>query len=274
MRIYTSYFANIKNIPDNITTISICNKTPEWYRGAQYKPLAPKIGLLLEWKGPTNLHQDAEYYVKEYSNQVLKALSCDKVYNDLSSLSQGYDICLLCYESPNKFCHRHLVADWLTKNNIPCSELGSPELTSALGELELPEFAVDTAMTPDELMTGMLPQVINNMKSSLVAGLNKYLLRELLPSLSHKYSYAMYSLLYDKYHFSINPELNYDELYVLEDKFCDIKDIAKYCKINNLFYYIKDNSSVLIYDCTGTHRETLYCESKRIKVRLRYIPEL
>lgn len=34
-----------------------------------------------------------------------------------------YHIALLCYEKPDDFCHRHLVADWLRKNGYECEEL-------------------------------------------------------------------------------------------------------------------------------------------------------
>ena len=34
----------------------------------------------------------------------------------------GKEICLICYEKPSDFCHRHLVADWLNKNGFECKE--------------------------------------------------------------------------------------------------------------------------------------------------------
>jgi uncharacterized protein (DUF488 family) len=41
------------------------------------------------------------------------------VFNEL-----GEDAILLCWESPEKFCHRHLVADWLSKKlDIKITEL-------------------------------------------------------------------------------------------------------------------------------------------------------
>lgn len=46
--IYTSYFAKLKSLPDNIVPISICGKTPDWYKGLQYKKLAPKYDFFCE----------------------------------------------------------------------------------------------------------------------------------------------------------------------------------------------------------------------------------
>ena len=50
MKIYTSYFAKLRSLPENIIPISICGKAPEWYTGLQYKKLAPKYGFFMEWK--------------------------------------------------------------------------------------------------------------------------------------------------------------------------------------------------------------------------------
>lgn len=40
--IYTTYFANLKRLPQDVVPISICGKATEWYDGLQYKKLAPK----------------------------------------------------------------------------------------------------------------------------------------------------------------------------------------------------------------------------------------
>lgn len=39
MKIYTSYFANLKNIPANIVPISISRKPPKGYGGMEYKQI-------------------------------------------------------------------------------------------------------------------------------------------------------------------------------------------------------------------------------------------
>ena len=47
--IYTSYFAKIKELEENnIIPISICGKAPDWYKGLQYKKLAPKYEFFYE----------------------------------------------------------------------------------------------------------------------------------------------------------------------------------------------------------------------------------
>ena len=119
--IYTSYFAKLSKLPANITPIAICGKSPEWYKGIQYKKLAPKWSFFSIWKET----HDNEYYIKHFNEEVLNPLNANDVINELYSLAgknQDADIVLICYEKPGDFCHRHLVADWLTSNGYPVEE--------------------------------------------------------------------------------------------------------------------------------------------------------
>lgn len=120
--IYTSYFAKLKSLPENVIPISICGKAPDWYKGLQYKKLAPKYDLFMEWKK----NHDNDYYIKCFNEQVLNTLNVDNVVYELNEMCNGRfrdnDICLICYEKPSDFCHRHLVADWLNKNGYDCTE--------------------------------------------------------------------------------------------------------------------------------------------------------
>ena len=77
----------------------------------------------MEWKQNHN----NDYYIKCFNEQVLGNLNPVDVIADLSRLDYGFnvgenDICLLCYEKPTDFSHRHLVAQWLTKNGFSCEE--------------------------------------------------------------------------------------------------------------------------------------------------------
>ena len=112
MKIYTSYFARMKKIPDEIVRISICGKAPDWYEGIQYKKVAPKYGFFQEWKK----NQDNNFYIEHFNAEVLDMLNAESVYRDLDKLSNGDDCVLLCYEKSGDFCHRHLVANWLSDN--------------------------------------------------------------------------------------------------------------------------------------------------------------
>ena len=118
--IYTSYFAKLKSLPNEIFPISICGKAPDWYTGAQYKKLAPKYDFFMKWKET----QDDDCYIDCFKKQVLNNLNADEVLEELYKLSNNKDIVLLCYETPDKFCHRHLVADWFNKHGYKCEEYG------------------------------------------------------------------------------------------------------------------------------------------------------
>lgn len=120
MKIYTSYFAVMKKIPEDIVRISICGGVPKWYSGLQYKKVAPKYGFFNEWKK----NGDNEYYIEHFNKEVLDCLSAKEVYNDLERLSGGKDCVLLCYEKSSDFCHRHLVSEWLNKElNLDVKEI-------------------------------------------------------------------------------------------------------------------------------------------------------
>lgn len=128
--IYTSYFAKLKSLPENIIPISICGKAPDWYKGLQYKKFAPKYGFFMEWKK----NHDNDYYIKCFNEQVLDKLNVLTVMRDLIDLVNstedhiGKEIVLICYEKPSDFCHRHLVAEWLNSNGIQCKEWDCKEI--------------------------------------------------------------------------------------------------------------------------------------------------
>lgn len=112
-KIYTSYFANLKNLPDNVCPISICRKAPDWYTGIQYKALAPKYSFFKVFKET----HDENYYIEHFENEVLGTLLHPQdVLSTLIEKANGKIPCLLCYEKPGDFCHRHIVSEWLHNN--------------------------------------------------------------------------------------------------------------------------------------------------------------
>lgn len=131
--IYTTYFAQLKNLPRNMTWVSICRKAPRWYRGRECKFFAPSYELLMDYKE----NHDVDDYVRRYKAEVLDRTSVDDaivrlqvliphhIYTKLDARiteSKNWHIALLCYEKPSDFCHRHLLAQWLRDNGIECKE--------------------------------------------------------------------------------------------------------------------------------------------------------
>ena len=105
----------------DITPISICGKAPDWYDGIQYKKLAPKWEFFSEWKKS----KDNQFYVRCFDEQVLSVLNAKAVYDELTALALSTDIALVCYERPEQFCHRHLVANWFRENGLLIKEWGT-----------------------------------------------------------------------------------------------------------------------------------------------------
>lgn len=120
--IYTSYFGNLRKInriSENIIPVSICAKSPKWYNGIKYKKLVPEYSFFINWKRSG----DNDCYIREYNNQILNKLNVTNVVEELYKLSNNKDIVLLCYEKPNNFSHRYLVANWFRNNGIMCEEI-------------------------------------------------------------------------------------------------------------------------------------------------------
>lgn len=100
----TSYFARSAKHPN---AVSIANITPSWYRGRIYKKLAPPYSLLKKYK----IDKDTASYTSIYESEILNKLNPLKIYSEL-----GINSILICYEIPEDFCHRHIVARWFHKH--------------------------------------------------------------------------------------------------------------------------------------------------------------
>lgn len=91
---------------NNPNAVSIAGKCPDFYKGREYKLLAPKWWFYKKYKED----RDSEFYIIQYQKEVLDKLDPNQVYEDL-----GENAILLCYEKETDFCHRFLVAKWLEK---------------------------------------------------------------------------------------------------------------------------------------------------------------
>jgi uncharacterized protein YeaO (DUF488 family) len=108
----TSYFAISHNLPN---AISIAGKSPDFFTGREYLPLAPSWDIYKQYKETNN----SNLYTERYIEEILFPLNPKQVYDDL-----GHYSILLCWEGSNKFCHRRIVAKWLEESlNITIPEL-------------------------------------------------------------------------------------------------------------------------------------------------------
>lgn len=116
--IFTCNFANWTKMLGSVYPISIARFPPRGWKGAAYPPLFPPDSLIKYYKsGKIN---DIEYRTL-YQEMVLDKLAPAKVVTELYDMydNEEYASCvLLCYENANKFCHRHLVTEWLKDANF------------------------------------------------------------------------------------------------------------------------------------------------------------
>ena len=121
MRIWTSYFANLKTLEDNgIYCVAICNKIPTFFKGPNIESVSPNNSILWEYKKSGETDVDRERYKQRYINEVLCAYRFHPEYftqllESFSASENNKDIALLCYERPEDFCHRHILAEWLNE---------------------------------------------------------------------------------------------------------------------------------------------------------------
>jgi uncharacterized protein (DUF488 family) len=90
---------------------------PATFKGDACEALAPTWSLV---NGLKSGEISKEKYTSVYKN-MLEFFDAEQLAKDLES--EGSDVVLLCFEKRGEFCHRHLVSEWLNKNNIKCEEL-------------------------------------------------------------------------------------------------------------------------------------------------------
>ena len=109
--IYTGYYAKIKDYEQNgLIPVGISGKIPDGFKGARYQQLSPKYSWWKQWHDE---HMSDDWFVEKYYETVLNQLDPNQALQDLQNI--GKNVVLLCYETPEKFCHRHIVAQWLNE---------------------------------------------------------------------------------------------------------------------------------------------------------------
>jgi uncharacterized protein (DUF488 family) len=115
LEIATGNFANLKKyLNSGYYPISIAISA-RYFSGDKYPSLAPKRDFMME---------ERESYTPKYYGQILDNLDPQKVIEDLRKMSKNQKIVLLCHEKEGDFCHRRLVAKWLSPYIGDVPELG------------------------------------------------------------------------------------------------------------------------------------------------------
>lgn len=107
--ITTGYYSKLKRYIDfQYTPVSISLSTPASV-SLKLPELNPPYKLLQLYKSNSI---SVDNYVELYIEYVLTPLSLSDIFNKITSISSN--VVLLCYETPFKFCHRHIVSHWLS----------------------------------------------------------------------------------------------------------------------------------------------------------------
>lgn len=102
-RVYTSYFANVKNLPNPEQAISIARYAPPFWHGKNLLCLAPTTDLLQDYR-------EGKITWGEYSGRFLLQLRRVDPYSVIDMVKGSV---LLCWEKDFTTCHRTLVLEWL-----------------------------------------------------------------------------------------------------------------------------------------------------------------
>lgn len=125
-KLYTTYFANIKNIPERAVKYFIVRIPPKSFRPESYpdiihRPdLSPSKYLLLSYKEDGNWNRYVQVFLKEMNERE----DLKRALEELNlRIKTGEDICLICYEKDSSQCHRSLEAMHLMQRGISWQEL-------------------------------------------------------------------------------------------------------------------------------------------------------
>lgn len=112
--IFTSYYAKYKGSRG----VSVSKKTPSWAECDECPQLMPDWALVQSYKaGEITWKEFRKAYIKQ-----LKALDVKWYHNILDGKV------LLCWETPDKHCHREIIREWFNRNGFACEELEAPYL--------------------------------------------------------------------------------------------------------------------------------------------------
>lgn len=119
MKIYTSYFSNgAKLSKAGIMMIGIALYPPKWFDGPSIKYVSPSWDIL-------HNAESHDVYTQRFKDEILKRRDPRVFINNIERIANGRDVALCCFEKPEDFCHRHLVAKWLNeKLGLKVEEFG------------------------------------------------------------------------------------------------------------------------------------------------------
>ena len=128
-KLYTSYFGNVARINRcldklgkyefvGICFVSISRFPPSGFLRHILKEVEPSESLLRLAKSKAITPKE---YDEVYREQ-LKYVNFHDIETKIMNLGPTDFIIFLCYEKPEDHCHRHLFAEYLSRNGLSCTE--------------------------------------------------------------------------------------------------------------------------------------------------------
>lgn len=108
--ICTSYYAKSVHYPDTFRIGISLSKPSYAVTNCDLKWLAPTWEMLSRYKLD---HNENAYTFKYLDMLAKKAKTLEYLVERMNVMEKKQNVLLLCWEGPNKFCHRHLLADYL-----------------------------------------------------------------------------------------------------------------------------------------------------------------
>ena len=111
--IYTGYYSKVKEYEDaGYRTVSISITKPDGVcLTGKIPELCPSLKLFQRYRY-------GDVTEKEYTREYLEQLDKIGIREILMMIHTfGENVVLLCWEAPGRFCHRHILADYINKNS-------------------------------------------------------------------------------------------------------------------------------------------------------------
>ena len=130
IEVRTGYYRQIRKYREKgYHAIAISHMGPRW----AMNDIDRRIFSLAPTQSILDTLPDEALYTKRFREEVLSKADAQKLYAEeiehYARMAGRDKAVLLCYESAEKFCHRHLVAQWFKEQiGLEVTEIGKEEL--------------------------------------------------------------------------------------------------------------------------------------------------
>lgn len=122
-KLYTTYLSKMKDVPDN-TMKAIIMRFPPFIEENETIIHCPELSPSNELFGQYKKEKDWDYFEINFKKQMYEDKETVNMINVLiEALDNFNNVCLICCEKDNTFCHRRLIAEYLQSLGYEWEEL-------------------------------------------------------------------------------------------------------------------------------------------------------